>query len=574
VTLACTGIGIASGLGIAIGRTYLLPRRLEPVTPRRIAAAEIDAEIQRYRSAVRRAISRLQAVRDQIPDNTPTDIVEFVDTHLLMMADKALSDVPIESIRSQRCSAEWALQLRRDALIRVFESMEDPYLRTRRDDLDHVVQRIQSELAARPEESAEDLSGRILLAEDLTPADLILFHHRGVVGFITEYGGPMSHTAILARSLGLPALMGARGATGCLRHDEDLILDANVDVALTDCDHAIRQYYQAKQARARKRVLDLRLLRNVPAITLDGIELELMANIELPQDLEAALDNGASGVGLYRTEFLYMNRDAPPDEEEQFQAYAAIVRRLRGRPITIRTLDLGADKHLDSSGQIAASNPALGLRAIRLCLKEPELFRPQLRAILRASALGPVKLMLPMLTNVWEAMQAHALIEDEMRSLRAAGIAFDEDLAIGGMIEVPAAALAADSLAEQFDFLSIGTNDLIQYTLAIDRIDDEVNYLYDPLHPAVLILIQRVLDAGGRHGIPVSMCGEMAGEIRYIPLLLGMGLRSFSMQPNSLLDAKRIVRELDSEQLRQRIPPFIDRIAHEDPNSALVELLA
>ncbi len=571
--LACSGIGIASGLGTAIGRTFLLQRGLEPARPRSVTAAEIEAEVERYRAAVDLAIDRLQSVRDRVPSNTPADIVEFIDTHLLMMEDKALTEGPTEIIRTEGYSAEWALQVRRDALVRVFEAMEDPYLRTRKDDLDHVVQRIQTALSANPDESTQDVSGRIVVAEDITPADAILFHHRGIAGFITEYGGPMSHTAILARSLSLPALIGARGATRCLHHNEEVILDATTDVALADFDLPTRQYYQAKQSRARDHVRELKLLRHVPASTRDGVELELLANIELPQDAATALDNGAAGVGLYRTEFLYMNRIEPPDEEEQFEAYSAVIARLKGKPITIRTLDLGADKNVDGAGPIVASNPALGLRAIRLCLKEPELFRPQIRAILRASTVGPVKLMLPMLTNVWEALQARALIEDEMRSLSNAGIAFDENLSIGGMIEVPAAALTADSLAKQLDFLSIGTNDLIQYTLAIDRIDDEVNYLYDPMHPAVLQLIQLVLAAGKRHGIEVGMCGEMAGDIRYIPLLIGMGLRSFSMQANSLLDAKRIVRELDAGKLQQRIPAFMERLEFSDPNEALLELI-
>jgi phosphotransferase system enzyme I (PtsI) len=562
VTLACTGIGVSAGLGIAIGEAYRLHHGLIRVEAVAIAQDQIEAEVQRFRKAVAGAAAQLRAVRAQIPARTAADIVDFIDTHLLMLEDKVIAEGPVDLIRAQACSAEWALQLRRDALVQVFDAMEDPYLRTRRDDVDHVVGRIQKLLLsdAPHEEELEDLSGRIALAEDLTPADAILLRHRGVAGFITEFGGPMSHTAILARSLGIPALVGARGSTSCLKHGEPLILDARHGLVLADFDAELLAQFESARAAARAHVVGLRALRREPAVTRDGRRLELLANVELPEDVAAARDNGAEGVGLYRTEFLYMNRASAPTEDEQFEAYRAVVEGMGGVPITIRTLDLGADKQVDGGGAQTNPNPALGLRAIRLCLKEPQLFRPQLRALARVAALGPIRIMLPMLTNLWEVLQTRALIEDVTRELAAEGVPFAADIPIGGMIEVPAAALAAASFARHLDFLSIGTNDLIQYTLAIDRVDDEVNYLYDPAHPAVLRLIAQVITAGRAANISVGMCGEMAADPRFVPLLIGMGLHSFSMQPNSLLDAKDLIRRADAARLEQQTRELLARL--------------
>ena len=574
MTLACAGIGVNSGIGIAIGDAYRLHRGLVRIEAGWVADDAVEAEVQRFRRAVATAGAQLRAVRAQIPSTTPTDIIEFIDTHLLMLEDRAIAEGPIDLIRNEGSTAEWALQLRRDALVQVFEEMDDPYLRTRKDDVDHVVGRIQKVLLSGTEspEDLDDLAGCIALAEDLTPADAVLLRHRGIAGFVTEYGGPMSHTAILARSLGIPAIVGARGSTSCLKHGERLILDARHGVVLADFDAATLAHFEATRDAARSRVAALRGLRDAPAVTRDGRRLELLANIELPDDVTVARDNGAEGVGLYRTEFLYMNRVTPPTEEEHFEAYRDVITGMGGVPVTIRTLDLGADKQVDGGATLACTNPALGLRAIRLCLKEPQLFRPQLRALLRASALGPVRIMLPMLTNVWEVMQTRALFEDAMRELTAEGVPFDPRVPIGGMIEVPAAALAAAAFARHLDFLSIGTNDLIQYTLAIDRVDDEVNYLYDPAHPAVLRLIQAVIDAGRSAGITVGMCGEMAGDPRFIPLLIGMGLNSFSMQPNSLLDARQLVRSADSGRLEREVRELMRNLDETDPSDLIAEL--
>lgn len=556
MTLACTGIGIGVSRAIAMGAAYLMRRRPLEVAPRWIEEHQIPAELERFWRAVEDARQELRAVRAHIPPGTPQDIAEFIDAHLLMLEDVAIAEAPMDLIRNQLCAAEWALQVRRDALVRVFEEMDDEYISTRKDDVDHVVIQIQKYLMranAAEQIVDEDLKGRVVIAQDLTPADTILLRHRGVAAFVTEFGGPMSHTAILARGLAIPAVVGVRNITQYLRHGELLVVDGEQGVVLADADPAIIAHYQRRIGEYRAHQAALRELAHKPALTLDGEPVRLLANIELPEDIRGARANGAVAVGLYRTEFLYMNRASAPDEDEQFATYRDVVRGLGGIPVTIRTLDLGADKQVDGRSGLRCPpvcNPALGLRAIRLCLKEQELFRPQLRAILRASAEGPVRLMLPMLSNLQEVLTSRAMIEAAKDALRQEGHPFDPRLPVGGMIEIPAAALSARQFARHLDFLSIGTNDLIQYTLAIDRTDDEVNYLYNPLHPAVLRLIRMTIEAGLAQGIPVSMCGEMAGDPRYVRLLLGMGLREFSMQPNSLLEVKEIVRASHAERLR------------------------
>ena len=568
--VSCVGIGVGAASRIAIGEAHLLRQGPVCVTQSWVTPLEVDAEIERFEHALKSAAAQLQTVRGQIPEDAPSDIVEFIDTHLLMIEDKAISSGVMQLIREQFFSAEWALQQHRDALVAVFEQMDDTYLRTRRDDLDNVVRRIHKILMQPEEDHQEPLRDKIILAEDLSPADVIVLRNEQIAGFVTDYGGPMSHTAILARSLGLPAIVGARGASYCLQHGELLVLDTRHGCALANCAPSVLGYYEDEREFQQERALLLRKHSTEPAVTADGHSIELLANIELSSDVEAAVLNGADGIGLYRTEFLYMNRRDIPDEEEHYAAYCEVIDGMGGKPVTIRTLDLGADKqamhdHLRSSG----GNPALGLRAIRLCLKEPELFRPQVRAILRASAHGDVRLMLPMLTNLWEVAQAKEVVSRCQQELNAEGIAFDPAMPIGGMIEVPAAALSAQAFAEALDFLSIGTNDLIQYTLAIDRIDDEVNYLYDPFHPSVLLLISQVIKATAASSTPLSMCGEMAGDARFVPLLLGMGLRSFSMQPAALLDVKQQLLKQDLSILRAKAADFLQHLHKQDPLSML-----
>ncbi len=541
--------GISASKGIAIGRVRTVDRGRPEATERTLDPSRIEAEVRRFRRAVRAARGELRAVKARIPEGTPKEIAAFIDTHLLMLEDEAISRAPITYIRETRCNAEWALKLERDALVAVFDAMDDPYLRTRKDDVEHVVNRVQIHLQGKRRKEpppGETVAGRIIHADDLTPADTVLMQHQGVAGFMTEFGGPNSHTAILARSLDIPAVVGLhRSAAALLRDGDEVVLDGRQGVVIVSPTEVVKRFYERRGREIARIKAARHRLRSTPAVTADGEPVGLQANVELPGESAGAVRDGAAGVGLYRTEFLFMNRRDPPDEQEQFDAYSGLVAALKGAPVTIRTLDLGADKQVDGArpDAPATSNPALGLRAVRLCLKEQSLFRPQIRAILRASARGPVRMMIPMLTTVTELDQVLRIVRDCKCELDAEGEHYDASMPVGAMIEVPAAAICADIFAPRLDFFSIGTNDLIQYTIAIDRIDDEVSYLYDPLHPAVLRLIAITIAAGRKAGIPVAMCGEMAGDARYTKLLLGMGLREFSVHPNALLEVKQIIGE-------------------------------
>lgn len=570
---AIAGTGVSRG--IVIGPVHRLESNETEVYEAAIPPNLIENEVARFRRAVRLARQQLKAIRNSIPETTRADISDFIDTHLLMLEDSMLTVAPVELIRDRQCNAEWALKSQRDALASVFDEMDDPYLRTRKDDIDHVVSRIQRILfnEQTPGEPLEKevLHGAIVVAHDLTPAETALLHHQGIAGFVTESGGPLSHTAILARSLGLPAIVGTHVTPHQIRDGDVVVLDALEGILLTDVDEITLRDYRHRQRDEIKRRNRLERLRDEPAVTVDGIHVQLLANVELHEDVLAAKRAAADGIGLYRTEFLFMNRDDIPDEAEQLHQYLSVVEALKGLPVTIRTLDLGADKRCSTEprGDYISPNPALGLRAIRLCLKHQDLFRPQLRAILRASASGPVRMMIPMLSSAGELSEVLALIADVRQELEREHLAFDPAIPIGGMIEVPAAALSASLFARRLDFLSIGTNDLIQYTLAIDRVDDEVTYLYDPLHPAVLRLIKMVIDAGHAYAIPVSMCGEMAGDPQYTRLLLGMGLTDFSVHPAALLEVKDVVQQCQVA----RYQSVVEDILKDDDPVAIKKLL-
>ena len=554
MTISIQGISVSRG--IAIGQVHCIKRDQIDTPEYLIRKTQIDSEILRLDNAITNARKELRAIRDHIPSSTSINISEFINTHLLMLEDNALTEEPKRIIKDRLCNAEWALKLQRDALVNVFDEMADAYLSTRKDDVGHVVNRIlRILLKQKPlldELPDEHLRDKVIVADDLTPADTVLMQHYGIAAFATEFGGSTSHTAILARNLRIPAVVGLHSAKKLIKNDDLVILDGGSGIVLVNPDKTVLSYYIKKQNEVKKYYSSLEKLKDSPARSIDGIPITLMANIELPEDFEKVRDIGAAGVGLYRTEFLYMNRNNPPDEEEHFQTYIKVIEALRGLPLTIRTVDLGADKEVDGVGRQTSnirSNPALGLRAVRLCLKEPEFFRPQLRAILRASAHGPIRIMIPMLTNTQEMQQVLFIIDELKLELKNKLIEFDQEIKVGGMIEVPAAAICADIFADKLDFLSIGTNDLIQYTMAIDRINDEVNYLYDPLHPAVLRLIQATIVAGQKANIPISMCGEMAGEKEYTQLLLGLGLREFSMHPATLLEVKEIINKTNINEL-------------------------
>lgn len=565
-TLHASGIGS----GIAIGTARILRPAGQKITEYFIADERVEAEVERLQRAVARAHTGLLKTRDELPADVPEEIVSILGMHMTILKDPVLLEQPTAIIRTHKINAEAALDRHADTLDKFFMAMHDPYLSGKSVDVAQVIHRIQGELPEPSSESGDHsesnssasgsrissdiAAGEIIVANDITPADAIELKRLRIGAFITNLGGPISHTAILARSMGIPAIVGMHGAIRFLRNGDLLVIDGKRGVALVNPDGCALAAYQRRREKIRRRIQELDTLRDAEAITLDGEAVSLQMNIELPDEVSEGVARNAQGVGLYRTEFLFMNRTQMPDEEEQFAVYADVLRRAK-RLVTIRTLDLGADKQVDGgrASDAMAINPALGRRAIRLCLHDLGLFKPQLRAIYRVSALGQVRIIVPMVSSMEELNQLFALLDQVKRELTEEGHAFDAKVPVGGMIEVPAAAIAADLFAHKLDFLSIGTNDLIQYTLAIDRIDDEVNYLYDPLHPSVLRLIKMTIDAGKEAGIPVSMCGEMAGDTAYTRILLGLGLREFSMDPASLLEVKRQIRLTDTSRLAAQV---------------------
>ncbi len=556
MALAIYGIGVSRG--VALGNAHLARRDRLDIQEQLVDHDQVENEIKRFRKALRESREELRLVRDRLPAGTPGEITEFIDIHALMLEDSSLIEGPIKIMRELDCNAEWALNVERSRLRRIFEDMEDPYISSRMDDVDQVIDRIQNRLHERAtgkDGPGGSYRGRVLVADDIDPADLLLLHHQGIAALVTELGGALSHTAILARSLKIPAVMGVHHAGSLIAEGDSLVVDGDRGVVMAEPGRSVLKHYREKLRCIQRRQRGLSRIRTKPARTADGTSVSLQANVDLPQDMKLLDEANADGVGLYRTEYLFLNQPEAPDEETQFDVYAGLVKALDGRPVTIRTLDLGADKQVDSRRVpgTAPINPSLGLRAIRMCLNDPAIFLPQLRAILRAAALGPVRVLIPMLSNTQELFQVKHLLQATRRELKAQGQEVGE-VELGGMIEVPAAALSARSFAKHLDFLSIGTNDLIQYTLAIDRIDDQVGYLYDPLHPAVLKLLKMTIDAARAVGTPVSMCGEMAGDTAYTRLLLGMGLRDFSMHPGAVLEVKQVVNNSDIELLKRFCP--------------------
>lgn len=545
------GIGVARG--VAQGPACIIRHGLTSVVKRTLEDAEIEPEIARLQQAHADAKQQLQNTRALVPAAMRDEIGSFIDSHLLMLDDVLLTETPATLIRTERCNAEWALQQTMEQLTAVFEQMDDAYLRTRRNDVEQVIQKIQKNLAADAEDSPErDLTGRIVVADDLTPADTVELQNQNIAAFITALGSPMSHTAILARSLGIPAIVGIHDSSEFLRDGDLLLVDGRGGTVLSATDDWLIDQYREYQREEQEREESLMQLRQKPAVTRDRCSIALKCNVDLVDEVDEVHEVGGDGVGLYRTEFFYLNREqGGASSDEQYETYRDLVLALDGKPLTIRTLDLGADKEFDPDYEGAiAPNPALGLRAIRRSLQDKPNFLAQLRAILRASAHGPVEIMLPMLTNSAELSQSIILLDQCKEQLSREDIPYDPNVRLGGMIEVPAAAICAEQFAQQLDFLSIGTNDLIQYTLAIDRVDDQVNYLFDPLHPAILHLIRRTIQAGERTQTPVSMCGEMASAPNLTRLLLGLGLREFSMHPNVLLEIKHIITGTSIDTVR------------------------
>ncbi len=549
------GIGVSSG--IAIGHAHLFLGMSTEVDHYEIPNHDVGREQRRYDRAVKEVRDELKELADSVRHSAASELAPFVNVHLMLLEDAAFSEAPREIIAERHCNAEWALRVQLDELTAQFEDIQDEYLREREADVRQVAERVLTSLAGskrrlamRPTRQDADM---ILVARDLSPADVILFREHPFAAFVTDMGGATSHTAIIARSLAIPAIVALHHSRTMIREDELLIIDGKQGVLIVNPDRAVLAEYRLRQNQARLERDKLKRLKSAPTATLDGTVVHLHANIELPSDLEAVRASGAAGIGLFRSEFLFMNRRALPDEDEQYEAYRVVVEGMKGRPVTIRTLDLGADKAIDGQ-EHDPENPALGLRAIRYCLAEPKLFNTQLRAILRASRHGKALILIPMLSSYAELHQAVAAVDRAKEELKVEGVKFDPFVPVGGMIEIPAAAIALPMFIRKLDFLSIGTNDLIQYTLAIDRTDDTVAHLYDPLHPAVLSLISGVIRTAQQHEKPVAVCGEMAGDVELTRLLLGFGLRNFSMHPASILTVKQRV-------LTTSLPDIVSTVA-------------
>lgn len=536
--------GVAAAPGIAIARAQLVSHATLEVAHYDIAPEQVAAEIARFDNALAAVRADFEALHERMKgEDAPAEFGAFLDVHWMILTDVHIAHDPKQVIAEQRCNAEWAVTQKMNELVEQFEQFEDPYLRERAGDVVQVVERVVKALMGKPSELPllNPNHATALVAHDLSPADAIHFKESAFAAFVTDVGGATSHTAIVARSLGIPAVVALHNARSLIREAEQLIVDGDNGLVIVNPDQHVLAEYQLKQDGQRLEKQKLRRLISTRAVTLDGAAIDLNANIELPGDVKGCIEYGADGVGLFRSEFLFMHRDDLPTEDEQFEAYRAAVVGMQGRPVTIRTFDLGADKRMPGLGDRPSENPALGLRAIRLCLAEPKLFMTQLRAILRASAFGRLRILVPMLANAHEVRQTLAFVERAKAELKAQAIAFDHDVMIGGMVEVPASVLALGYFIEHLDFLSIGTNDLIQYTLAIDRTDDAVAHMYDPLHPAVLKLIAQAIRTANKAGTPIAVCGEMAGELRVTRLLLGFGLRNFSMHPAQLLPIKQRV---------------------------------
>ncbi|MDR3393841.1 MAG: phosphoenolpyruvate--protein phosphotransferase [Parasulfuritortus sp.] len=571
MTFSLHGIGISGGY--AIGRAQLYSHDRLEVPHYVLRKADIASEVARFDAAVAEARAECEQLRDHIPEGAPSELAAFLDLHALILADAMLSQVPKDLIRSTSCNAEWALAQQTEALLAQFDSIEDVYLRERRQDVKQVADKVLKALLGHPGHVPMKVSDEptVLVAHDLSPSDMVIFKRHTYAGFITDLGGTTSHTAILARSLNISSVMALHNARALIQEGDVLIVDGIAGVVIVNPDELILEEYQLRQNQWRLEQQKLKRLKSSPSATLDGDGVELLGNIDLPQDVFEAQEENAAGIGLFRSEFLFMNRPDLPSEDEQFEAYRHVAAAMKGKPVVIRTLDVGADKSLAWLPDVSV-NPALGLRAIRLCLAEPRIFIAQIRAILRASQYGQVRILIPMLASLGELDQALELIAQAKAELEREGQPFNPGIPIGGMIEIPAAALAAEWFARKLDFLSIGTNDLIQYTLAIDRTDDAVAHLYDPLHPAVLHLVAHTLKVGHRLKRPVSVCGEMAGDPKLTRLLLGMGLRSFSMHPAHLMAVKQQVMHshvssltpLVAKLLRagrpERIQAYLERI--------------
>ena len=583
MTFALHGIPVSKG--IAIGKAVLISRAALEVSHHLIEAGKEEAEAQKLLDAFDQVRLELEQLRQGLPKDAPQEMAAFLDVHGMILADPALAEKPIKLIRTQRLNAAWALTTELNDLLEQFADIEDAYLKERANDIRQVAERVIKALNAQKKDPLNDADflptsdigvESIIVAHDIAPHDMLRFKEHAFTGFVTDLGGKTSHTAIVARSMEIPAVVGVRHASEMIRHGDWLVLDGERGVVVVAPDEQLLAEYRKLQTQVLKEARKLQQLKHAKTETADRVEIELFANIELPEDAIQAVKLGAVGVGLFRSEFLFMDRkQALPDEEQQYQEYRRVVDLMHGLPVNIRTIDVGADKALGGGGDISQTGTSpLGLRAIRWSLTEPEIFLTQLRAILRASAHGQARIMIPMLAHAKEIDETFRLIEKAKQQLHQRGKAFNPNIQVGAMIEIPAAALVLPLFINRFDFLSIGTNDLIQYTLAIDRADHAVAHLYDPLHPAILNLLANIIEQAKRANVPVAVCGEMAGDPALTKLLLALGLTDFSMHFSQLLLVKREILQANVGLLKARVARVLKAYEPEEQAKALERLLS
>lgn len=571
MSIALHGIGL--GGGIAIGKAYILDKDLDDATQNTLEDDEIVLEIARFEQAVKDTRKELEYLRTSIPPFAPAELSAFLSIHIMMLSDSQISKAPIELIKRDFCNAEWAIKLQADYLSRQFDEMEDEYLKERKVDVVQVLERIFKNLEGNQFDWNDEgkIERGILVTKDLSPADLVQFKGSNFTGFITDAGSLTSHTAIIGRNLDIPAVLKVTNARQLVRDEETIIIDGIQGVVIINPDNLVLNEYKKRKREWQESRQKLKAIRKEEAVTQDGTNIELLANIEAHADIDEVKYNNAAGIGLFRSEFLFLSKENHfANEEEQFEAYCKIARDMKKKVVTIRTADLGADKNpVWNAVHGLSQNPALGLTGIRLSLAEQGFFRTQLRAILRASFYGKIQLMFPMVSSAWELKQAINQLDHAKDELREENIPFDEEIKLGAMIEIPAAAIAVREILKIVDFISIGTNDLIQYLLAIDRNDEAVSYLYDPLHPAVLSLVANVIRAANKAAVPVSVCGEMAGSTKLTRLLLGMGLRRFSMYASNILNVKQVILNSDIN----KITYLVTKILKTDTREKIYELL-
>lgn len=554
--------GVGASPGIGIGRVRIADRSRVAVTVERIEPAEVPAEVTRFKAALDRAREELREVRDQIASKRGPEHLYVLDAHLMILDDSMLTRETVGFIEEELVNAEAALKKTLSKFQEFFAAIDDEYLRERSGDVEIVIERVLRNMVGQDLEPINDASveGKVIIvAHDLSPADILQIDKESVIGFVTDLGGKTSHSAILARALDIPAVVGLERVTAGISSHDTLIIDGTTGTVVVNPDEETFRDYLRRKQHYEYLERELEKYRDLPAETTDGFRISLKGNVEFPEEIPSLKGHGGEGIGLYRTEMLFLNRGAPPDEEAQFAAYSEVVRAMAPHPVTIRTLDVGGDKFLADLNLADELNPALGVRAVRLSLRHPGIFKEQLRAVLRASALGKVRLFLPMVSGINEVREAKALIEESKAELRARGVSFDETIEVGIMIEIPSAVMIADLLAREVDFFSVGTNDLIQYSLAIDRTNEHLSYLFEPLHPAVLRSLKMVVDAAHAAGIDACICGEMAGDPTYLPILLGLGFDELSMNAVSIPRVKKILRrcaKADTERLVARALSF------------------